>query len=1053
MQIKHGLKSSFRMPGKSLLTFLLFFLVMALLGTSIGVTSSVSQTLKALSDSYTTIAVAEFVSEQEPDPETIITVTDQISGITLPSSIQKWEAEHLAQCYLGDLDDPVNYRATNSYGVLVIETRQPGVFSSRGTVNASVKQVLFSGKKVDGKSIEVYYPGIKEHTTYLAYGKWYRGTLGAEASLQLLTEPLELSSAESYEQTPGAQVYLELADQLRVRTNSAYLATPENLEQYFPFQQKSIQITKGRSFTSEELSGGERVCLLSTRLAGKLNCKVNDSIQLSVAVGNRCAILESYDPAAGFDLTASFRVVGLTNAKDAWENVIITPPQRELDLSRSIGTASLGQFVLVNDKADEFLAWADQNLPTGVRVTLYDQGYEEAARPIRVMLRTVRLIMAACAIAGVCFLLLNVWLFVARQKHVGTLNHRLGGSDVGICLYHLGAMAPILLPGLALGAWFSAAAGERISRRIANVLKRSEQADLRYSDAQLSLRQSVELVQKNASKRQYLIIALTVLVVSLALSVFFALRTIPKYRKRRRFGSLRTHTKTRSLNGGSIKYALLSSNRGGFRTVLTLAASLLAAILFCALSTTGVRTENQLLDLEQNATVRGYFTNIQGTSASGLLVKYEDAFLLGDLDLTVSMTSTVGGNDSSSYWDYVGKAVNWDSLYEEHIADIHVPELPTGEFLDIILQGERRKNGVRLVNANSMQDVTGLMYAGNQTVLWADNYSDRILRGWDYLFDYSTGLYGNLIQDDLDDTWEEEREKTRQALLTIAQPYYYTMELPCVVSKTFLSEHGLSLGDSFFLCQLSKVGGQESHIVALTMKCMKAVGVYSESSERNTIYCPMLDCLEIGPDGEQRRYQSAYGVGFVSGLSEEEIININEMWDRYKKNFKMESAVYRFRGTQLAELKQILEESGFTEVGYTGGARKPFVLEDQTYLATKRSVEQRLWYMQKTFPVVVVLAELLALILGCLQILSRRRDLWLMHLTGTGKGRAFFSIFLEQLYLCPIGAALGLLLCKYLGLLDQTGLVQTMLFAGLWLLACLITAATAVLRPKRTGKE
>lgn len=1054
MHVKHGIQSSLRMPGKSLLTLLMFLLVMALLGTSVGVTASVSKTLRALSDSYTTIAVAEYVSEQEPDPAEIIRITDQISELSMPGSVRSWEPERLAQCWLGDLEEPINYRATNNYGLLVIETRTPGVFSSSGTISATVKQVLFSGKDVADKTIEVYWPGIRENTTCLVYGQWYRGTLGAAASLNLLRPPLELSSAADYEKAAGAQEFLELADQLRVRTNSVYAAAPEKLDHFFPFQQRSLQIREGRSFTPEEISSGAKVCLLSAKMAGQLKCKVGDRIPLSLAAGDQCPVMESYDPAKGFDLTDSFLVVGLLNAKENWENTIFLPPQRELDLSKSSGASALGQFILNNDEADDFLAWAEDHMPTGVRITIYDQGYAEAARPIRIMLRTVQLITAACVLAGVCFLLLNIWLFIARQKRIGTLMHRLGASGGSVGLYFLGAMLPVLLPGLAGGTWLSVAAGEKITNRIAGILKQSEQADLRFSDAQLSLRQSVELVQKNASKKLFLLIAVGMLAVCLALCLFFAVRTIPKGKKCRRFNSFRTHTRTRSLSGGSVKYALLASSRGGFRTLLSILAPLAAAILFCVLSITGNRTAAQLRDLETNATVRGYFTNIQGSSASGLLVKYQDAFAVGDMDLTVSMTATAGDNDNLAYWDYVGKLTNWEDLYGEHIEDIHVPRLPTGEFLDNILKGERRKNGIHLVATNSVNDVPGLMYSGNSTVTWADGYSDETMRGWKYLASYGTLMNSFIIRDDLHDSPEEELEKTKNALLEYAQPYFFTVGQPSVVSAAFLSEYGLSLGDSFFLAQLMFTGDEHNRSITVFLKRMDVIGVYSDSSDRNTIYYPISDCIEIGADGEKRREETFKRalVGTIDSVWPETMI-INEMWDQHVKGYKMSSAVYRFRASELSDLKQRLEELGFTEVGFTNGARKPFILEDQTYLAAKRSVEQRLWYMKRTFPVVIVLAELLALLLGCLQTLSRRRELWLMHLTGTGRTRAFFSLLLEQLYLCPVGAALGLALCKYLGLLDKAGVIRAILFAGLWFMACLVTAAWMTLRPKKTGKE
>ena len=103
--------------------------------------------------------------------------------------------------------------------------------------------------------------------------------------------------------------------------------------------------------------------------------------------------------------------------------------------------------MLDNDRADAFLQAAEAVLPAGVRVTVYDQGYAEAAQPLRLMLRTVSMIALVCVAAGLCFLLLNLWLFVSRQRSVGTLTLRLGAPRSAAPLYFLSAMLALALPG------------------------------------------------------------------------------------------------------------------------------------------------------------------------------------------------------------------------------------------------------------------------------------------------------------------------------------------------------------------------------------------------------------------------------------------------------------------------------------------------------------------------------------------------------------------------------------------------------------------------------
>ena len=173
----------------------------------------------------------------------------------------------------------------------------------------------------------------------------------------------------------------------------------------------------------------------------------------------------------------------------------------------------------------------------------------------------------------------------------------------------------------------------------------------------------------------------------------------------------------------------------------------------------------------------------------------------------------------------------------------------------------------------------------------------------------------------------------------------------------------------------------------------------------------------------------------------------------YRYDLSLKSAVFRFRASDLEGLKQCLAELGFTEVGDASGVRKPFLLEDQVFLATKRSVEQRLWYMDRIFPVVSGLVLLLALILSVLQLLARRREIWLMHCTGTGRARAFGSLFAEQAGLCLLGLAAGLGLCRYFRLFTTQGLALSLGFGGLWLLGACVMGLCLTRRPVKSDRD
>jgi hypothetical protein len=219
----------------------------------------------------------------------------------------------------------------------------------------------------------------------------------------------------------------------------------------------------------------------------------------------------------------------------------------------------------------------------------------------------------------------------------------------------------------------------------------------------------------------------------------------------------------------------------------------------------------------------------------------------------------------------------------------------------------------------------------------------------------------------------------------------------------------------------------------LWLQPFRIIGVYHGGSERDPIFCRAL--CPIGVDPAVKAMRQAY---------EEE-----QAKSGVHMNFRFMSAVFRFKASELDSLKASLAEAGLTEVGDLSGLRRPFLLEDQVFLATKRSVERQLWYMDRIFPMVSGLVLLLALVLSVLQLLARRREIWLMHCMGTGWARSFGSLFTEQAGLCLLGLGLGLGLCFHWELLTRQGLVLSLLFGGLWLLGVCGTGLCLTGRPRR----
>lgn len=1086
MQIKHGLRSDLRSPGRAVLTLFLFFLVTALLGSSLGTVWSVRETLRSLSESYVTVATAVLDTGTEtPEAFALKQSAEALDTLPLPDGALRWSPNRYAQAWLSEAAEIIETKSVSDYGVVLVDVREPGLFSTRNTLPASTVEQLFSVKKAMGKNLEIFAEDLEPGKRYLVYGRWYIGTMGVDLCLEALEPPLEIPDPENWRETPGAQNYLDLAERLEVRRCSVQAYFPEDPSISFPFQQKAVQVTQGRSFTPEELAEGARVCLIPEKLAKLEKLEMGDKLPLSLAVGNNPDRSDCYDPARGFDLEAEYEIVGLLYTKDDWENTIFLPPQKELDLSQAKSDSLLGQYLLDNDRAEDFLRAAENSLPPGVQVTIYDQGYGEAAEPLRLMLRTVTMIALVCLAAGFCFLMLNLWLFVSRQRQAAGLMHRLGAPRAAVPVYFLSAMMPLALPALAGGVWFSQWAAGIVARRLSETLARDPGTATRFSDAKLSLQKTVELMEAPVSLTVYLAVACGLLVLSCLLCWLLAARSVPRIKPRSRMHSLRTRTRTRTLRGGSAKYALLSAKRGGFRTAVTILAPLAAALLLCGLNQTRQNTELRLWDIEENTEIRGYFTDLYGSKIMRGSINEGDVIAVAELPQVTHLTVT----DSNGYHVQIISALKMEersaepetdaagtndlaipdgasaaaepqpddsgtddpnddaamsvSLYDSPtdrkgphytaFGPMTIPEVPYSKFQESRLSSQSSRRDPELVFTDSMLDVPQLMFQGEHTVRWLEGFSDADMQ-WrpDPEEDRGPSNYHKEIFPQ--ESWDAEQQNVLDVIDFALREDLLPEPMDCVVSDALLSKWDLRLGGCFLVANTRNWGTRTGMLWLITYRI---IGVYHSDNPRDPIFIRAYIPIGVGEEGRAMRETHA-------ALEEQQGIH---------SIAAIKSAVFRFKASDLEGLKESLAEIGLTEVGDRSGIRKPFLLEDQVFLATKRSVEHRLWYMERIFPVVSGLVLLLALVISVLQLLARRRELWLMHCTGTGRALAFVSLFTEQAGLCLLGLAGGLGLCVSWKLLNPQGVRLSLIFGGLWLLGACVMGLYLTQNPVKSGRD
>ena len=1059
MFAKHGLRSAARMPGKTALTFLLVLLVAALLGTSLGLTWSVRRTLAECRERYTTLVVPEYnTGEELTDPEELARLSEALQQMELPEGVISWEPSRAALGVLPDMEGVVNYENARTRAVVLVKVRQAGGFvpwedgemthdvvmddgsvvpvSNWQDALGMVARAPFSYAKAEGKVISIVtedhsdeiLTNLEPGEFYLMVGEW-KASWAADKEL-VLSSAMPPLHVTDYPDLSGAecQPYLRMAQAMDLLMRSITVRAGEHLADQFPFQQQIVHLEEGRMFTAEEESGGAQVCLVSSWLAKQNKWALGDTVHLGLSVRENSQVLESYDPERGFDKEGDYTIVGFFSSNDTWNATIFIPVPGDLDMTVNHCDAVLGQWKVENGKGNDFLAGCQGILPAGVHLRLYDQGFSATAEPLEAMLRIVGLISLVCLAAGIGFLLLTAWLYVTRQKQVGGLMVRLGASARNVRTYYLSGLAAIAIPAAALGAVVSGLVSRRAAELMNSVLADAAGRNLSYSADKLMLQEDHTVSIGTAGPLVYAAIALAVVLAVLAIGAWLAQGTVPRQRPRPARRRRQSQVRTRSLTGGAGKYALLSGARGGFRTAVAVLAPLLAAVLLCLLVSSVEDCRAQLDALRHESTVRGYFTDWSGSQLSNTPAKTTDFLAVLDLEETVSGTAT------HPCWPYIYQGKydpETDQFVIEPEPQEHTRPQSTTEGKKTMLVGMRLYLP-QTICANRMTDAPQFAYTGTPEMEWLEGWDESFLselyddgHRWVEMTDEE--IAADIAEyPDMEDFYEEYYFKhgLRPEKLVI-EP------VPCVVSTAFMEEHRLSLGDEF--------GAIPSSDDYYGSWLLQIVGSYKKLAGRDNIYMPLSVYLGFSLDKrEGLSYELLWGD--VPG----------ERGSYYnQKDPELHSAVFNFRCDDLEALKERFKDLGLSQVRQLDANRKPFVLEDGVFQASQQSLQQRLWYMEHIFPVVVALTEALALVLSFLLALARRKELWLMHCMGTSGARAFGSIYLEQIALCLLGGALGLAACRALQIWNGTGLWQTGLFAALWLLGALIAVLLGVLRPDR----
>ena len=221
-----------------------------------------------------------------------------------------------------------------------------------------------------------------------------------------------------------------------------------------------------------------------------------------------------------------------------------------------------------------------------------------------------------------------------------------------------------------------------------------------------------------------------------------------------------------------------------------------------------------------------------------------------------------------------------------------------------------------------------------------------------------------------------------------------------------MSEHGIKLGDTIHVFMSSYLSGYP-YFFSMDMQ---VVGNFAPLAKQNNIYCPLpLGALdpESSTINELKPKSPALSTGeYMNYLYNIETMPTDQqMMDALLDSKYVSALTFKLSDPRvLVDVKDSLEELGFSSPKMDNHIRLCIVIEDSQFNETLSSINQRSKYLEILYPVLIVLVCILGLVTGFLAVNSRREDIALMRGMGTQQRRRFPTIVGEQILLLIFGS-------------------------------------------------
>ena len=731
---KFGLKAILRQPKKALLFLVLLATVVTLLTLVLCVYHAVSGYLAECNDYYHTIAELEYFGRDYPsahavDPAMASSLLENEDALdqllTLPGVIQFDQEDALLGVIPGIRRK--DWQVFDKDAAVIIVTIGPWE-RANNAYSALITGAPFAWGDVLEK---ITYINLEEGTLQLDEQYVLCGHFIESANNLLLFQPEDtpIGTGDSEQLLPGWQYlgddvlpedspYRSLAQVLKNRNNGYRVNPVTDLETLRPWQQGELKLLDGgRMFSAEDYAADAKVCIISNLLSTVAELSVGDTIDLSL---NDCRNLIYSSWTEDLAPEETYTIVGIYYRTSEHPDTIYIPRSTPNAVIGMTTGYTLGQFRLDNDLAETFHQQAQELLPAGYRLTVYDEGYGAVAGPYKELKNLTLLFLLICLLVVPGVLALYSYLFISRRREDALLQRALGVGSRHALRGFLAASLAITLPAAIIGLLAGRMLEGRVLDYIRVLAENLGAVDTRFSSANLFTVRHLAFQPVTAGS-VYLLAAALFFAFVFLFTTAFSMDAVHEKKPRKKKKPRAVHGHTSRLSG-RLKYALLSIRRGGMRTLAVLLLCAVIAAFLGLLTSASDQYDAQLQEIRESTVIRGYATDYFGRYLNGMVITARNVQSLIDAGLTetVSLTWQV------SNLRFLGISRTADGTVNE----IAEPFIPIDGFAVETLLYKLSKEP-KWIATNSITGSPNFYYDSNPVITWLSGYDESCLTASD----------------------------------------------------------------------------------------------------------------------------------------------------------------------------------------------------------------------------------------------------------------------------------------------------------------------------------